>query len=196
MTHALASKNILRDYDDARRAGNDLVADVLFRFIGGRLGRARYRRTISDEEMRRLHRRYLLGATLEELGTRVNLTRERIRQLFHEAGLSRGYAVRRERSRRPLRPLVVAERIAINNRHGTSKRYQHLGCRCSACTQANTLRCMRFRYERDLRAGKPVLICFICAERCWFMPSTHAWRHTKKADHQPEPTPLNLEDLA
>jgi hypothetical protein len=74
-----------------------------------------------SQTVEEMHRQYLQGATLEEVGERAGITRERVRQLFKKAGLqtrTRAVAGRRKMEARAGRVDAEHELIAQQFREG------------------------------------------------------------------------------
>ena len=129
-------------------------------------------------------REYLSGQmTLAEIGRAVGQSRERVRQVFEEAGLPSGRELQRWRrqAKRLAHAVAVAARYEQTHAHGTSRRYS-LGCKCDTCREGNARRCLNTRRENGASRG---YICAICDEPVW--ETGQSWRHYKRTDHYPFP---------
>ena len=96
------------------------------------------------------------GLTLQQVGDRFGVTRERIRQLIPDAPRRRLAAVEKQRAYElQAGRLFGGIAAAVGSMHGTVNRYQHGGCRCERCKAANNGRMRDTDRQRRIRNGAP-----------------------------------------
>lgn len=88
--------------------------------------------------------------TLQQIGDKYNISRERVRQILRENNVSGGDNMKSRIQEKELKLLEKRashmEARALRQSHGTARRYA-MGCRCDECRKANTDRCKKYRIK-------------------------------------------------